>query len=53
MLKKMKELVVKEEGQALTEYGLIIALVAVACITILGYLGDELKSLFNTVKNTL
>jgi pilus assembly protein Flp/PilA len=30
MLKKIKNLVVQEEGQALTEYGLIIALIAIA-----------------------
>ena len=32
MLEKMKNLVVEEEGQALTEYGLIIALVAVLIV---------------------
>jgi pilus assembly protein Flp/PilA len=30
MLEKMKNLVLEEEGQALTEYGLIIALIAIA-----------------------
>lgn len=32
MLQKIKNLVVKEEGQALTEYGLIIALVSVLIV---------------------
>ena len=30
---------VREEGQALAEYGLILALIAVACIIALGALG--------------
>ena len=29
----------REEGQALAEYGLILALIAVACIIALGFLG--------------
>lgn len=29
----------REEGQALAEYGLILALIAVACIVALGFLG--------------
>ena len=29
----------REDGQALAEYGLILALIAVACIVALGFLG--------------
>ena len=43
----------KEEGQTLVEYGLIIALLSIACIVILGLLGDELIVVFNSVKNEL
>ena len=42
-----------EEGQTLIEYGLIIALLSIACIVILGLLGDELIVVFNSVKNEL
>jgi pilus assembly protein Flp/PilA len=42
-----------EEGQTLVEYGLIIALLSIACIVILGLLGDELITVFNSVKNEL
>ncbi|MEH7333229.1 Flp family type IVb pilin [Neobacillus drentensis] len=53
MLKKIKNLVVQEEGQALTEYGLIIALVAVliagALITFKGKIAD----VFTTISNYL
>jgi pilus assembly protein Flp/PilA len=49
MLKKMKNLVVQEEGQALTEYGLIIGLVAVACIAAIGLLSGGIKNLLTEV----
>jgi pilus assembly protein Flp/PilA len=53
MLKKMKNLVVAEEGQALTEYGLIIALVAVAVSAGLILLRNQLNTIFTTIKTTL
>jgi pilus assembly protein Flp/PilA len=49
MLKKIKNLVVQEEGQALTEYGLIIGLVAVACIAAIGLLSGGIKDLLGEV----
>ena len=39
-----------ETGATAIEYGLIAALVAIACITALTALGTSLSSLFNTVK---
>ncbi len=53
MLQKFRNLVVEEEGQALTEYGLIIALVAVACIAILGTLGTNLSGFFKKVSDKI
>lgn len=47
----LMEIFKNEEGQAMTEYGLIIALVAVAVITILGTLGTNLTSLFTKVSD--
>ena len=38
-----------EKGQALTEYGLIIALVAVALVVALVALGDELVAVFEGI----
>lgn len=49
MLQKIKNLVVKEEGQALTEYGLIIALIAMAVVAALGFLGDEIIAVFEDI----
>ncbi|MEH7352856.1 Flp family type IVb pilin [Neobacillus drentensis] len=53
MLEKMKNLVVEEEGQALTEYGLIIALVALAVIIALTAVGGQLNTLFGQIKTAL
>ena len=39
----------KEDGATMVEYGLLVALIAVACVTILTTLGTDLSSLFKTV----
>jgi pilus assembly protein Flp/PilA len=53
MLKKIKNLVLKEEGQALTEYGLIIALVAVLLVGSLIALKGQLIPVFENIVNGL
>jgi pilus assembly protein Flp/PilA len=47
MLEKMKNLVVEEEGQALSEYGLIIALIAVVAIAGVSAFGSKISEFFN------
>jgi len=42
-----------EKGQALTEYGLILALVAVALVVVLGLLGDNLVTVFTGIKDNI
>jgi len=42
-----------ESGQGMAEYGLILALVAVAVIAVLGLLGDQLVAIFNDVVDGL
>jgi pilus assembly protein Flp/PilA len=42
-----------EEGQGLAEYGLILALVAVAAIAALGFLGDGIVGSLETVTDSL
>ncbi len=39
----------REEGQALAEYGLILALIAVACIVALGVLGLAVAGQLNSI----
>jgi pilus assembly protein Flp/PilA len=42
-----------ESGATAIEYGLIAALVAVAIITALQLMGNNMENIFNTVGNTL
>ena len=43
----------RQRGQGLVEYGLILVLVAVVVVVALSSLGGPLKSIFDTVKNSL
>ena len=43
----------REEGQGMVEYGLIIALVAVALIVALGLLSGGLSNTFNSITSKL
>lgn len=45
----LKKLWQEEAGQGMTEYGLIIALVAVALIVTLGLFKDKIKELFDSI----
>lgn len=42
-----------EEGQALMEYGLIIALIAVGVIAVLALIGPKLKDAYNDINTKL
>jgi len=42
-----------ERGATAIEYGLIAALIAVAAVTVMGTVGTNLSSTFNTVANKL
>ena len=53
MLKVMKNLVMEEEGQAITEYGLIIGLIAVVCIAGVTLLGGQVKEAFTKITAAL
>ena len=43
----------REEGQAMVEYALILALVSVAAVAILSTLGSSVSSIFNEINNDL
>lgn len=53
MLEKIKSLFRDERGQGMAEYGLIIALVAIAVIVALTFLGGALKNKFKSVGETI
>lgn len=49
----MMRLFKEEEGQGMTEYGLILALVAVVAIVGLKVLGPKISAMFTTVSGSL
>ncbi len=49
MLRRIRRLLQKEEGQGLVEYSLIAALVAVAVVAALTLLGGGIQNTLNTV----
>ncbi len=52
-MKVIKKLFKNEDGATAIEYGLIAALIAVAAITAMSSLGDNLENTFNKVSNGL
>lgn len=52
-MSRIKAFFLDESGQAMTEYGLIIALVAIAVIVALGLLGTGLSNKFTTITNNI
>lgn len=53
MVNKLKQLVVQEEGQGMTEYGLIIGLIALAAVVAMTAFGTELQTMFGKVTTAL
>jgi len=53
MINMIKNFVKDESGATAIEYGLIAALVAVAIIAALGFLGSSLSNIFSYVGNQL
>jgi pilus assembly protein Flp/PilA len=56
-MKAVKSLVSRfvkgEEGVTLIEYGLLAALIAVVCVTVLKGIGTHLSTTFNNVNNQI
>jgi pilus assembly protein Flp/PilA len=46
---RIKQFVRREEGAALAEYGLLLALIAVVCILAITVLGQEISSVFSNI----
>lgn len=53
MMKKLMGLVKEEEGQGMTEYGLVLGLIAVAVVATLVALRDEIALIFQKALDTI
>ena len=53
MLKVMKNLVMEEKGQGMTEYGLVLGVIAVAVVGILVLMRGQITQLFQDASDTL
>jgi pilus assembly protein Flp/PilA len=42
-----------EEGASLAEYGLLLALIAVVCISAIALVGTKISTMFSTVSGSL
>lgn len=49
----LKRLIKEEEGQAMTEYGLLVGLIAIAVIVILTTIGTDLAAVFTKISTKL
>ncbi|NCP18133.1 MAG: Flp family type IVb pilin [Erythrobacter sp.] len=52
-MKFFRELMTDDQGATAIEYGLIAALIAVAAITAMGSLGNQLSNTFTTVSTDM
>jgi pilus assembly protein Flp/PilA len=53
MLSTLSSWMRREEGQDLTEYALIIALIVIACVAAVTLLGTNISSVMDNVASTL
>ena len=53
MLEMVKRFIQEEDGQGMTEYGLILALVAIVVIGALTLMGEEINAIFETITNAM
>lgn len=49
----VKENIKRDEGQAMAEYGIILALIAAVVITLIATLGTDIKTALQNVVNAL
>jgi pilus assembly protein Flp/PilA len=52
-LKSIRSLVRREEGQTLSEYALILVLIAVVAIVAITLLGNQISTVINNIANAL
>ena len=53
LYRRLRELLNREEGQAMVEYALILVLIAVVVIVVLILLGNQVKNIFCNISGGL
>ncbi|QIZ07072.1 Flp family type IVb pilin [Priestia megaterium] len=53
MMKKMKALLTEEQGQGMTEYGLVLAGIAVVVVAAVVILKDKIGDIFDSISTSL
>jgi len=53
MINKIKNLFTGEEGQGMTEYGLVLGIIAIGAIAALVLLKDQINTLITNVKDNM
>ncbi|HZT71786.1 MAG TPA: Flp family type IVb pilin [Terriglobia bacterium] len=53
MMELLKRLWQEEEGQDLTEYALLLVLIALAAVAVMGTLGNTINNVFSKASSTL
>ena len=53
MIRYITQFILDEEGATMLEYGLMVVLIAVACIAAVGVFGGSVSDLFGTANDTL
>jgi len=50
---RLRSALAREEGQGMTEYGLILILIAIIVVLMLGVLGHQVNNTFSNISNGL
>ncbi|WML43329.1 Flp family type IVb pilin [Neobacillus sp. PS3-40] len=53
MMKKIKALFTEEQGQGMTEYGLVLGIIAVAVVGVLALLRTQIMDMFTSVTDAV
>ncbi|GLC28996.1 Flp family type IVb pilin [Clostridium omnivorum] len=53
MLNTVKRLMIEEEGQGMTEYALVLGVIAIGCIALITAFSGQLKAAWTNIQNNL
>jgi pilus assembly protein Flp/PilA len=53
MMNKMKALLTEEQGQGMTEYGLVLGVIAIGVVAVLTIFKDQILKMYKTVVTEL